>query len=58
MRTPLFVAAACLAAGTFAFAQTVTHDVDRSADFPSIKTYQWGHRSAVEKMFNKYPRGH
>ena len=52
MRTPLFVAAACLAAGTFAFAQTVTHDVDRSADFASIKTYQWGHGMPVGDELN------
>jgi hypothetical protein len=52
MRIPVFAAAACLAAGTIAFAQTVTYDVDKSADFASFKTYEWGHSMPVGDELN------
>jgi hypothetical protein len=52
MRIPVFVAAACLAAGTIAFAQNVTYDVDRSADFSRFKTYEWGHGLRVGDELN------
>jgi hypothetical protein len=42
MRIAVFVVAAGLAlAGSVAFAQAVTYDFDRSADFSKFKTYMW-----------------
>lgn len=42
MRIATIAATACLAlAGTVVFAQSVTYDFDRSADFTKFKTYTW-----------------
>jgi hypothetical protein len=42
MRIPVFIVAAGVAlAGSVAFAQAVTYDFDRAADFSRFKTYTW-----------------
>ena len=52
MRITGFIVAACLAAGTVAFAQNVTYDVDRSADFSRLRTYEWGQGMPVGDRLN------
>lgn len=42
MRIATFATTACLALlGTILFAQSVTHDLDRAANFSKFKTYTW-----------------
>lgn len=52
MRLTGFIVAACLAAATVAFAQNVTYDVDRSADFSRFRTYEWGQGMPVGDRLN------
>jgi hypothetical protein len=53
MRIARFVATASLALlGTVAFAQNVTYDYDRGADFSKFKTYAWVRGTSVNDELN------
>ena len=53
MRIPAFVTAATLAMlGTVTFAQNVTYDFDRTADFSSFKRYAWVRGTTVNDPLN------
>jgi len=53
MRIATFVTTVTLAAlGTIAFAQSVTYDFDRSADFSKLRTYAWVRGTALRDELN------
>ena len=50
--TTFFAAAALVAFGTIAFAQSVTFDFDRSTDFASLRTYAWVRGNRLDDELN------
>jgi hypothetical protein len=53
MRIRTFVTTGCLALlGTIAFAQSVTYDFDRAADFSAFRTYAWVRGTSVNDELN------
>ena len=52
MRIATCVVATLLLARSIGFAQTVTYDFDKAADFSSFKTYAWGQGTTLSDELN------